>query len=168
MQPVGSAVADVVAAPTILDRLGNGWHWLAANFIAERERWALWLPVFVGVGVGIYFWLTVEPPFWLGPLAVALTMPGAVVAYRRQRGVIPAVVAAAIAVGFAAASFQAWWVAAPILAHKLSAVAIEGRVVAVDPQPEGTRLVLEPHHIDRLDGAQLPARIRVKLRRDES
>jgi competence protein ComEC len=168
MQPISSAVEDVIAAPTILNRLGNSWHWFAVNFIAERERWALWLPVFVGVGVGIYFWLTVEPPFWLGPLAVALTMPAAVVAYRRQRGVIPALVAAAIALGFAAALFQAWWVAAPILVHKLSAVAVEGRVVAVDPQPEGTRLVLEPRHIDRLDGAQLPARIRVKLRRDES
>src|SRR5215469_8434123 len=171
MQPAeeGWAAVHGAIAPSLLHRrLGDGWRWLAANLIAERERWALWLPVFVGVGVGIYFSLTFEPTHWLGATALALAMSGAVVAYRRQRGVIPALVAAAIALGFAAASFQSWWVAAPILAHKLSAVAIEGRVVAVDPQPEGTRLVLAPRHIDRLEGAQLPARIRVKLRRDES
>src|SRR5581483_11386432 len=101
-----------------------------------------------------------------GPSAVALTTPAAVAAYRRQRGAIPALAVAAIAVGFAAASFQAWWVAAPILPHKLTAVSVEGRVVAADPQPEGARLVLEPRHIDRLDDAGRPFRLRVKLRQE--
>ena len=170
MQPAQEgwdAVEGGMATTAIVGKLRDGWRWLAANFIAERERWALWLPVFVGVGVGIYFWLTAEPPLWLGALSVALTMPAAVVAYLRQHGAMPALAVAAVALGFAAASFQAWWVAAPILAHKLTAVVVEGRVGAVDPQPEGTRVVLEPHHIDRLDGAPLPARVRVKLRRDE-
>src|SRR5215468_4751684 len=117
MQPAeeGWAAVHGAIAPSLLHRrLGDGWHWLAANFIAERERWALWLPVFVGVGVGIYFWLTFEPPLWLGAFVVALTAPVAVVAYRRQSGTIPALAATAVAVGFAAAAFQAWWVAAPI------------------------------------------------------
>src|SRR5215468_5487752 len=67
MQPAeeGWAAVHGAIAPSLLRRrLGDGWRWLAANFIAERERWALWLPVFVGVGVGIYFWLTFEPPLW--------------------------------------------------------------------------------------------------------
>src|SRR5215468_8043151 len=171
MQPAEEdwgAVHGAIAPSLLRRRLGDGWRWLAANFIAERERWALWLPAFVGVGAGIYFWLTVEPSLWLGPVAVALTVPVAIIAYRRQSGALPAIAAAAIALGFAAASFEAWWVAAPILAHKLTAVWVEGRVVAVDPQPEGTRLVLEPRHIDRLDDGQRPARIRVKLRQEEA
>ena len=125
MQPAQEgwgATEAIIATPVNFGQLGKGWQWLAANFIAERERWALWLPVFVGVGIGIYFWLTVEPPLWLGLLLVALTMPAAVTAYQLQRGTIAALAIAAIALGFAAASFQAWWVAAPILAHKLSAV----------------------------------------------
>jgi competence protein ComEC len=170
MQPAAEGWEAVPghAVPPVRHRFGDAWRWLKGNAIAERERWALWLPVFVGVGVAIYFWLTVEPPLWVGPFAVALTVPVAVAAYRRQRGVLPAIAAAAMALGFAAASFQAWWVAAPILAHKLTAVSVEGRVVAVDPQPEGMRLVLEPGHIDRLDDASRPMRIRVKLRRDET
>src|SRR6516162_11389638 len=134
MQPAQEgwdAVEGGMATTAIVGKLRDGWRWLAANFIAERERWALWLPVFVGVGVGIYFWLTAEPPLWLGALSVALTMPAAVVAYLRQHGAMPALAVAAVALGFAAAAFQAWWVAAPILAHKLTAVVVEGRVGAV-------------------------------------
>jgi hypothetical protein len=48
-----AAVEDGSPLPAMFGRVGDGWRWLAANFIAERERWALWLPAFVGGGVGI-------------------------------------------------------------------------------------------------------------------
>ncbi|HLJ65434.1 MAG TPA: ComEC/Rec2 family competence protein, partial [Stellaceae bacterium] len=64
------------------------------------------------------------------------------------------------------AQFQTWVVAAPVLAHRLGAVGVEGRVVAIDAEPEGVRLVIEPSHIDRLDPAELPAKVRLRLRTD--
>ena len=39
---------------------------LADAWAAESDRRALWLPVFLGSGVALYFALTVEPPLWLG------------------------------------------------------------------------------------------------------
>src|SRR5260221_12530120 len=42
---------------------------LAKTLSAEGERRALWLPVFFGAGIALYFVLTVEPPLWLGPAA---------------------------------------------------------------------------------------------------
>src|SRR6266852_2847602 len=156
MQPAEASGLPVSQAMPRL-RPGEALRWFAANLVAERERWALWVPVFVGAGIGIYFWLTVEPPLWLGAFAAAATVAAAVAAVRLQRLVPPAVAAAAIALGFAAAQFQAWWVAAPIL---------ERRLVAVDPLPEGTRLIIEPRQIGRVDARHLPARIRVRLRQD--
>jgi competence protein ComEC len=168
MQPA-EASGDVPLGQTMAKhRLGDAARWFVANLIAERERWALWVPVLVGTGIGIYFWLTVEPPLWLGAFAAAATVAAAVAAVRSQRLVPPAVAAAAIALGFAAAQFQAWWVAAPVLEHRIGPVAIEGRLVAIDPLPEGTRLILEPRQIGRLDARQLPARIRVRLRQEPS
>ncbi|HKW53283.1 MAG TPA: DUF4131 domain-containing protein, partial [Stellaceae bacterium] len=143
-------------------------RWLAENLIAERERWALWVPVLVGAGIGVYFWLTVEPPLWLGAGAASGSIAVAAAAIRWQRLILPAVAAAAIALGFAAAQFQAWWAAAPILERRLGPVAIEGRLIAVDPLPEGTRLIIEPRRIGRLGAEHLPARIRVRLRREPS
>ena len=104
---------------------------------------------------------------WLGAVLTAATIALAVAAIRAERFVAPAVAAAALALGFAAASFEGWWVAAPILEHRLGAVTVEARLVAVDPLPEGTRIVLEPRHIDRVDAAHLPARIRVRLRQED-
>ncbi|MCH6591279.1 MAG: hypothetical protein IH806_12380, partial [Proteobacteria bacterium] len=44
---------------------------LEAALAGERERWALWLPVCLGLGVALYFALAVEPPLWLGAAGVA-------------------------------------------------------------------------------------------------
>ena len=169
MQPAEAAGGDIPLGSAMpRHRLGEIARWLAENLVAERERWALWVPVLVGVGIGVYFWLTVEPPLWLGAAAAAGTIAAAAAAIRWQRLILPTVGAAAIALGFAAAQFQAWWVAAPVLERRIGPVAIEGRLVAVDPLPEGTRLIIEPRRIGRLDAARLPARIRVRLRQEPS
>src|SRR5258708_31437799 len=47
---------------------------------AERDRWALWLPIGLGCGIGVYFRLTVEPPLWLGIAAVVALLGGVAIA----------------------------------------------------------------------------------------
>jgi competence protein ComEC len=145
-------------------RLVAPWRWLIVNLLAERERWPLWVPVLVGAGIGAYFWLTVEPPLVPALAIAAAALMVAAATIRWQRFVAPAVAAAALALGFAAAAFQSWWVAAPVLSHRLGPVAVEGRLVSVDPLPEGTRLVIAPHMIGRLAPSALPALIRVRVR----
>lgn len=34
--------------------------------LPERERWLLWAPVCLALGVAGYFLLPMEPPIWLG------------------------------------------------------------------------------------------------------
>ena len=45
--------------------IGSAGPALAAQLDAEQGRWFLWLPVFFGAGVGIYFELLEEPDFTL-------------------------------------------------------------------------------------------------------
>jgi competence protein ComEC len=168
MQPAEASVGIPLDSAAPQHRRVDAARWFADNLIAERERWALWVPVLVGIGIGIYFWLTVEPPLWLGAAAAAAAIAAVVAALRAQHLAPPTIAVAAIALGFAAAQFQAWWAAAPILERRIGPVAIEGRLIAVDPLPEGTRLAIEPRQIGRLDAAHLPARIRVRLRHDPS
>jgi competence protein ComEC len=161
MQPVALSLAAPPAR-----RIGVVWRWFFHNLVAERERWPLWIPVFVGSGIGGYFWLTFEPP-----LAPVLALAGAALiaalgALRWQRFVAPAIVIAAVTLGFAAAALQSWWVAAPVLAQRLGPVVVEGRLVAVDPLPEGTRIVVAPSAVERLAPAELPAHLRIRLRKD--
>ncbi len=57
------------------------WRWrplaaLAEALAAEGDRRILWLPVFFGVGIALYFTPTVEPPRWLGLAAtIAAILP---------------------------------------------------------------------------------------------
>src|SRR5205823_12614369 len=75
---------------------------VADRLAAEGERRLLWLPVFFGAGIGIYFCLKVEPPLWPG-IAAGLAAAALAVALRRN----PAWREAALAVALCAAGF-AW------------------------------------------------------------
>src|SRR5690242_18056027 len=100
----------------------------AGEFMAERERWPLWLPVLIGAGIGIYFSLPREPPLWLGAALVAAACVGLVLGWRYAATLGAALLA--LAIGFAAAQFETWSVAAPVLQERLGPVVIEGRLVA--------------------------------------
>src|SRR5437016_13278342 len=81
---------------------------LAERLAAERNRQLLWLPVFFGAGIGVYFALTVEPPLWPGVVAAAA---GAVVslAMHRHRAWCGAALALTLfAAGFALMRETAW------------------------------------------------------------
>jgi competence protein ComEC len=127
--------------------------------------------VLMGIGIGIYFWLPQEPPFWVGASAFALGVAALVAAWRARLDLTLAGAVLALALGFAAAQFQAWIVAAPVLQHRLGPAEVTGRLVAIEPLPDGARLVIAPSTIhDRRTGdlaaKDLPARIRVRLRND--
>jgi len=136
---------------------------LAANLVAERERWPLWLPAFMGVGIGVYFWLSFEPAAWLGPALLGAALAALVLAWWHGRWRWPAAIAVALALGFAAAQFEAHAVAAPVLGHRVIGP-LAGRVLAVDPLPEGSRLTIAPSSLGEFVPADLPARVRVRLR----
>jgi len=45
----------------------NWLRWAGDCLAAERGRWALWGPVTLGIGIGVYFALDAEPAPWTGP-----------------------------------------------------------------------------------------------------
>lgn len=137
--------------------------WLAGQFLAERDRWALWLPVALGAGIGLYFALPREPAGWIGPAGLGLAAAG--IAAGRQRPVLLllAAVAAAGAGGFAMAQFRTAWVAAPVLSRDLGPVELTGRILEIERGPSRTRLVLERLDVARLDPTATPARVRVSV-----
>ena len=145
-----------------LRRLALG---LRDAFLAERERWALWIPALLGSGIGLYFMLAAEPPAWSGPVAIAIAGLLMFLARRRAALLLPAIAGLIAAIGFADAQLQTWLAAAPVLERQLGPVRVEGHVVEVDPLPEGYRIVVAPRHIDRLDAAHLPLRLRLRVTR---
>jgi competence protein ComEC len=137
---------------------------LSDRLLAQRDRWPLWLPVFFGIGIGLYFALPVEP--WIGLGAIpCLGLAAGLWAMRRST--IPfAVLAASLAMGlgFSAAQIRTAWVAAPVLGRNITVAVVEGVIDEVEMLPDGgQRLTIEDLLFDRPDLA-VPARIRIRLK----
>ena len=137
--------------------------WLSRNLAAERERWALWLPVAFAGGIGLYFALGVEPPWWLGLGGLAVALALFLVAYGARNGPAVALLVAALAAGFSLAQLRTATVAAPVLAKRVGPVWITGQIEALEPRGRGARLTLSGLEIARLAPEETPARVRIAV-----
>lgn len=131
---------------------------------AERPRWILWLPVLLGVGIGLYFGMENEPSRWLwggmtlgGVAAFALLHR-----YALLRNCLLA--ATCIAAGIALGAWRTHHVAAPVLERDIFPQAIEGTVHEITTRPDSTRLTLGEVAIPSLTAEDTPAYVTVSLR----
>jgi competence protein ComEC len=144
-------------------RLAGAGARLRDGLLAERDRWPLWLPVLLGLGVAGYFRSPAEPPAWLGAGA-AFGLLAAVVALRRQGAArILLLALLAVALGLAAAQLRRELVAAPILERSWGPATLTAELLASEPQARGWRLYLRPLEMPGLAPEALPARLRVTV-----
>jgi len=151
---------------------GAGWlsDWrrrffgaFADRLAAEGERRLLWLPVFFGAGIGVYFVLKVEPPLWPG-VAVAIAGVSAVFALRRYPGWYEAALAFTVfAGGFALMRETAWEREAPMLQRHLGPVKVSGRVIDIDLMERGWRIVIQNDPLPGLDPGDQPRYLRLHI-----
>jgi competence protein ComEC len=147
-----------------------GWEWPARPFgaladclAAEGDRRLLWLPVFFGTGIGLYFALTVEPPLWPAIVATIAGI-GLVFALRRHGGWCDAALAlTAVAAGFALMRETAWEHQAPMLQRHLGPIAVTGRVVDIDQMEKGWRIIIDADPLPGLDATEQPRRLRIHI-----
>jgi competence protein ComEC len=132
--------------------------WLPAY---EPERLALWSPVALGIGIGIYFALPFEPP-WLAP---ALGLLLATVAVVRARGDGRMRLVFSVFLGFASACLSPHVYGTPMLDWPMGPLRVSGRVAEVELQENGAeRLVLENPTIPNRAPEETPHRLRLKLK----
>ena len=140
---------------------------LAATFGAERDRWVLWLPPAVALGIAAYFALPVEPPLWLGAMVLILAVGAAWFGRRAQAVLLVALGVGAVALGFAVSQLRTQSVAAPILERKYGPDWVAGQVLTIEPRVEdgsqGVRVVLRLQGLDGVQPGATPAKVRVRL-----
>src|SRR5260370_30859721 len=139
-------MADAAVAGGRLRLVAEWPTWLvravADRLAAEGERRLLWLPVFFGAGIGVYFVLKVEAPLWPG-IAAAVAGLALVLALRQRSGWCEAALAFTVfAAGFALMRETAWEREAPMLQRHLGPVAVTGRVIDIDVMEKGWRIVI--------------------------
>src|SRR5437588_10481592 len=135
----------------------------AAAFAAEGDRRILWLPVFFGTGIALYFTLTSEPAIWIGGAATLATAAIAVGLRRR-----PALRNAAVALAFVAAGFAVMQQArlehgSAMLGRRLGPAPITGKIVDIDVLDRGWRIIVAPDPLPGLAADAQPHRLRLRI-----
>lgn len=139
------------------------------ELLAGRDRWALWLPVPMALGIVFYFSLPAEPPVLAGATAL-LFLTVAAVPFWRNRAFMHFWIAAFIfALGFATGQARTLSVAAPVLHKKTPPLTVEGRVTHVDLLEKGARVVLDRIEIENFpDERGRPESVRVRLKKNDA
>lgn len=128
---------------------------------AQREHWFSFQPIFLGVGIGLYFSMPHEPSLWiLLPLAIFTGM-----AYVGARGGMAVMfgIAVVVTTGLALAKARTEWVRGPVLEKRIGPVDVTGHVVLVEPTVKrGQRLTLDVTRIAEVPLEKQPRRVRIR------
>lgn len=135
----------------------------AAALGEQRDRWALWLPVLLGCGIGGYFALPFEPDLgWTGAMLLALAVTAWGV--RRHMGLnVLTIALLTVLLGTGLAGLRTWWVASPVIAGETGPVRVTGQVERVETLTHGLRVTLGDLSISRISPDATPKTVRVRL-----
>ena len=133
-------------------------------FLAERERWPLWLPVLLALGVALYFSLPMEPPWYVGPVLTSVLISAAWILRRHGYVLLVLLALLAMALGLWAAQDRSARVAGPIQAAKLGPVSLTGTIADIETRSYGLRLSLRHGEIAKRPEWRAPRLIRLTLR----
>jgi competence protein ComEC len=136
---------------------------------AQRASHFLWVPVFFGTGIGIYFGLRSEPALPL--IGSSAVLAGALVLLGRRlpEFISPVVMAIAlILAGLTMASLRAHAVGAPVLDSRTYGP-VQGRITTIDRSGSDLlRLTLDQVVLADTAPQDTPAQVRVSLQGDQS
>ncbi|HEX9857214.1 MAG TPA: ComEC/Rec2 family competence protein, partial [Paracoccaceae bacterium] len=150
-------------------RLLRGWRWNPISALAEARGILFpWVPVFLAIGIGLWFALPWEP----GPTFYAMILGLGLVALTfriagPEAGHPFAVAVLCVVFGVLAAGARAHLVAAPVLEFRYYGP-VQGRVVAIDrSQSDHLRLTLDQVVLERVAPDRVPERVRISLHGDQ-
>lgn len=132
---------------------------------AARGQLFVWVPVFIAIGIALWFALPFEPALPLYLAVAGLGICAALVPLGALRPLAMAV--ACVALGFGAAGLRAHQVAAPMLDFRYYGP-VQGRIVEIDrSQSDALRLTLDRVVLSDVAPARTPLRVRVSLHDQE-
>lgn len=131
------------------------------NLEKERERWGLWAPVALSIGIIGYFCLPFEPGIFL-PFILLLGLLGVLAFYRSSSGTViySLMTILLLVLGFLAAQIETWRIGTPLLERPLISM-VTGKVLSLDKADRGYRLILKVDEIEQLKPSQTPKLLRL-------
>jgi len=147
-------------------RFGETFSVLGATALEERERWPLWLPVALGIGIAIYFALPIEPALGCAGIVALAAVACVFGVSGSEHAALRALLSllAATSLGFAIAKIRTEIVSAPALSGRIGPIGLDGRVEQSELHGKGIRIVLGDLRSRKLSASELPERVRISVR----
>ena len=155
----GFAPSGLSAWPPLAEKLRN---WVRAE--AGAGRVLPWVPIAFGTGIAFYFAADHEPVLLVAAVT-ALGLVAAAFLLRRQKMFPVAVMIAAVAAGFAIATWKTARVAHGVLARPMYAVSVTGFVETRDIRERTDRFVLRVVSMESPRGQTRLERVRLSVRK---
>jgi competence protein ComEC len=137
-------------------------EWARAE--AGAGRLLPWAPVAFGTGIAFYFTADHEPQL-LAAGAVAVLLCATAFLARRSRLFPAALMIAAVAAGFATATWRTARVAHTVLARPIYSVSLSGFVETREVRERSDRFVLRVTHLESARGGLPPERVRLSVKK---
>ncbi len=134
------------------------------RLLAQRGTLFPFVPVCLGIGIGLYFALRIEPPIWLLANCAGLGMLLLVWHLRSGSALAPLICAVAmVALGLSLAGARAHLVAGPVIDWRYYGP-VTGRVVDIDRSAsDALRITLDRVWLSNVPLAETPNRVRLSL-----
>lgn len=136
----------------------------SSHLHAERYRFVLWIPVLLGIGIGVYFCLATEPPLYqpMRLLAGLLTL----LLFTRRRYLLRLMCMALILVniGFLVAYGRTHSIHSPVLSEDTGMRSVKGIIDDIKLKEKGEKLILRDIYIESMLPEQTPQRVSISLR----
>ena len=138
---------------------------LTAEFQSSRPEFSLWIPVFLGIGVGMYFAIPVFIPPALSFGLFAITVIAAILMKRAHPFFFIVVAIGCVFLGVWGAGQRAERVDSPRIDRETAPLNITAEVARIERLPGGhRRLTILPHEIQSFSAEKTPARVRLIAR----
>ena len=133
--------------------------------MGEQNRWILWTPVGIGLGIWFYFSLQSEPSIVL-PLigCTAIWIIWYTARSYSSALVFVALSLATISIGFGAASWRTSDLQTVMLKKRMGPATLTGRVVSREHVQAGLRVLVDNVDVERLQRRLTPTMVQLRLR----
>ncbi len=142
---------------------------LAGMLESENDRWFLWVPVWFGAGIGLYFALPEEPPFYFIFAALSIFLSLCLATRKIPFLWTLCIAALCTTLGFTNAKLRTLAVAQPAMERAGGFLVLKGWIEKTEARlPKGHRITLRPFAAEGTKAKILPYRVRYTSRFEET
>ncbi len=145
-------------------------RWVMHEISIQKDNMFLWMPVFLAIGIGLYFLLPFELPLALCVLVeiIAIFIVLSVKSSENRAFVLAAFAFLLISSGVLAGKVRTDIIHTPMLVKKHGPVQVSGVIESIETMEEGggSRIILASVSVEDLEEADTPRKIRLRLRQD--